>query len=179
QLADARLNTARNDLRKLVLVGRDEELSDVQREAAAADLIGRLWAAVVRGRAYLDNRLSEGESQAEADAVLEDVLGKIWKLDELKAKGYTKPDLHLFELAWERIDDDARQERIETSYLLELGDGTVYEGITYRPYKGMQFVPEQESYPRPLRIAQVGVYPGFTNRRVRWDKGSEKPEDLT
>lgn len=173
QMADAYLPGALIVLRRLVLLGREKEMGDEEKTARAADLIGHLWATVQKGRNYLDNKLASDENQAEADAVMEEVLGQVWQLADLKEKGYARQNLTLLELAHERIDDEARQERIETSHLLELGDGSIYGAITYRPFKGMSKIPEQPSYPTPIVVPEAAVYPGFLNRRVRWEKGKE------
>jgi hypothetical protein len=178
QLNDAYLPGAMHLVRRLMLLGRDDGMSEDERMARSSDLIGRRWATVQKGRNYLDNKLAGDESQAEADAVIEEVLGKSWQLTELRDKGYCKSNLELFELAFEATDDPARQQRIEVSRLVELNDGTIYQAITYRPFKGMQFIPEQPSYGQPLKIAEAAVYPGFLNRRVRWDKGAEQVEEL-
>jgi hypothetical protein len=177
QLGDAYLPGAMYVLNRLILTGRDEGLSDDERMARASDLIGHLWATVQKGRNYLDEKIGD-ESQAEADAAVEDVLGKVWQLTELKEKGYWKTGLSLLELAYERLDDEARQQRVETSHLIELGDGSLCQAITYRPFKGMKQIPEQPSFTQPLKIAEAGVYPGFLNRRVRWDKAAEQAEEL-
>src|SRR5262249_13086898 len=160
---DAYLPGAMHVLRQLVLVGRDEELSDDERTARGAELIARLWATVRKGHDYLDGKLAGDESQAEADAVIEDVRGKTWQRSELKEKGYFKRNLSLLELAFEATDSPARRERVEVSHLVELTDGTVYQAIAYRPFKGMQFIPEQPSYSQPLQITEAAVYPGFIN----------------
>jgi hypothetical protein len=165
-------------LRRLILLGHQEGLSDDERAATGAELIGRLWATVQKGRNYLDNKLEAGEAQSEADAVMEEVFGTVWQLADLKERGYVRQNLNLLELAYERIDDPARQERVETSHLLELGDGTVYQAITYRPYKALKLVAEQPSYAQPFSVAEAAVYPGFLNRRVRWDRAGEKPQPL-
>jgi hypothetical protein len=178
QLGDAYLPAAMHVVRRLIVVGRQADLSDEERLAHAADLIARLWATVQKGRNYLDGKLAGDESQGEADAVIEDVLGKAWQLAELREKGYTKTNLSLLELAYERTDDEARQQRVETSHQVELNDGAVYQAIAYRPFKGMQQIPEQPSYMQPLLIAEAAVYPGFVNRRVRWEKGAERVEEL-
>lgn len=178
QLADSYLPGARVAINRLVLAGRDEALSDEERLAVGADLVGHLWAIVQKGRNYLEGRIAGDESQAEADAVIENVLGKAWQLSELKEKGYWKTNLSVLELAYERVDDDARQERVETSHLLELGDGAVYQAITYRPYKGMKQIPEQPSYQQPLRLAEAAIYPGFLDRRIRWERGAEQAEEM-
>ncbi|HZT82538.1 MAG TPA: SWIM zinc finger family protein, partial [Gemmataceae bacterium] len=173
QMADAYLPGAQVVLRRLVLLGHEEGLSDEERTARAADLIAHLWATVQRGRNYLDNKLSAEENQAEADAVMEEVFGIPWQLDDLKEKGYARQNLNLLELAYERFDDAAREARVETSHLLDLGDGVVYAATTYRPFRAMRHIAEQPSWMQPITVAEAGVYPGFLNRRVRWKAGAE------
>jgi hypothetical protein len=177
QLSDAYLPGAMFLLRRLILVGRQEGLADEERAARAADVLGQLWATVQKGRNYLDGKLAGDENQAEADAVIEEVLGKAWQLAELREKGYFKANLSLLELAFERTDDEARQQRVEVSHLVELNDGSVYQAIAYRPFKGMNQIPEQPSYQQALAVAEAAVYPGFLNRRVRWEKGADKAEE--
>ena len=178
QLADAYLNKAMWLVRQLVLLGQEEGLSDEERNARAAEVIGQTWAVVQKGRNYLDDKLAGDESQAEADAVMEDVLGKNWQLTELKEKGYVKSNLNLLELAYERLDDHAREQRIETSHLVELNDGSLYQAITYRPFKAMKQIAEQPSFVQPFTLTEAVVFPGFLNRRVRWEKGADRGEEL-
>ena len=140
--------------------------------------VTRLWAMVRKGRKYLDERLEEGESQDDADAVVEELLGRIWKLDELKQKGYAKENVELLELAYERYDDHVREERIEQSWLFDLGDGTVYVDRTYRPLDRLDKMKEGESYDKPLTIAEAAIYPGFVNKRIRWEIGARKSRKL-
>src|SRR5262249_23786448 len=138
QLGDAYLPGAMYVLNRLILTGRDEGLSDDERMARASDLIGHLWATVQKGRNYLDEKIAGDESQAEAEAAVEDVCGRVGQRRERKKKGYWKPGLSLWELAYERLDDEARQQRVETSHLIEMGDGSICQAITYRPFKGMK-----------------------------------------
>lgn len=140
--------------------------------------VTRLWAMVQRGQKYLDDKLEEGESQSDADAVVEELLGRVWKLEELRAKGSTKKDLELFELAYERYDDRVREERIEQSWLLDLGEGAVYVERTFRPSGALDRTKEGESYEKPLQIAEAVVYPGFVNRRIRWELAARKSRKL-
>lgn len=178
QLSGAYLPGAMYLVRRLVILGR-QGMPEEERAARAADLIGQLWATVQKGRSYLDGKFAGDEDQAEADAVMEEVLGKAWQLTELREKGYTKADLSLLELAFERVDDHARQQRVETSYLVELNDGAVYQAVSYRPFKGMNQIPEQPSYALPLKVSEAAVYPGFLNRRIRWERGAEQTEKFT
>ncbi|HEX8202825.1 MAG TPA: SWIM zinc finger family protein, partial [Isosphaeraceae bacterium] len=175
QMNDAYLPGARAMLRRLVLLDVGHELPDDVRNALASDLIGQIWATVQKGRASLDGKLAGDE----AEAVVEDLLGHSWKLDELRAKGSTRRDLSLLELAYERVDDLAREERVETSHLIERNDGTIYRAITYRPFKGLARIAEQPSYAEALTVAEAAVYPGFLNRRIRWEKGAEQSTPRT
>ncbi len=150
------------------------DLPEEQRLRLMARHLTRLWAMVRRGQKYLDDKLEEGDSQSEADAVVEEILGRVWKLEELKAKGHAKKDLTLFELAYERWDDQVREERVEQGWLLSLGDGDLYVNRTFRPLAALDKTKEQESYEKPLTLTEAVVYPGFVNKRIRWELAAQK-----
>ncbi len=186
QLTDAYLKGAAYSVNSLVLLGEsnDEDegrgrIPDEEKLAIGADILAQLWAMVQKGRNYLDERLASDESAAEADAVVENVLGKSWQLAELCKKGYFRQNLSLLELAYERFDDPPGEMRVEISHLLELNSGDLLQAITFRPFKAMQHVPEQPSYGQPLAVREAAVYPGFLNRRVRWEKGAEATVEFT
>jgi hypothetical protein len=192
QMNDAYLPGAAERLRRIAALASGSSDDDVyyQLREPGSDLpddlrhrlmsrhVTRLWAMVRRGQKYLDDKLEEGESQDDADAVVEELLGRVWKLEELRAKGHAKKDLELLELAYERYDDGVREERVEQSWLVHLGDGTVYVERTFRPTAALDRTKEGESYEKPLRIADAVVYPGFVNRRVRWDLAARKSRKL-
>lgn len=177
-LADAFLPGPMYGLRRLMLLGKQKGITDDERTSTGADLIGLLWAMVQRGKTYIEGRLGT-DTQVEYDALVEDILGKTWQLPDLKEKGYYRTDLNLLELAYERVDDDARQQRIEISDVIDLATGEVMQAMAYRPYKGINQIPEQPSYTTPMSVSEAGYYPGFINRRVRWDKSSEVATKLT
>lgn len=179
QLGDSYLPAAMHVVNQLVVVGQDRSLPEDERAAWGSDLIGQLWSTVQKGQSYLDDKLTSDETQAQADAVMENVLGKTWQLTELKEKGYTRANMTFLELAYERFDDQARQQRIEIGHLVDMSDGTIFQAITLRPFKAMQHIPEQPSYTQLLNVSEAAVYPGFLNRRVRWEKGAEKPAKVT
>jgi hypothetical protein len=179
QLGDAYLPGAMHALNTLIVTAGNETLSDDERLAVAADLIGHLWATVKKGRTYFDDKLAGDEDHVCNDPVMEIVLGRNWQMAELREKGHVKTNMTLLELAFERHDHQGRQQRVETSHLLELSEGAVYQAIAFRPFKGMRHVPEQPSYAHPLLVKDAVVYPGFHNRRIRWEKEAEQVEDLT
>jgi hypothetical protein len=176
QMSDCYLPGALVMLRRLVIAGRRTDISDEERTAEGADLIAQLWATVQKGRNYLDGKLAGDEAPSEVDAVMEEVLGKVWQLAELKEKGYVRPRMHLYELAYERADDEAREEQVQTSHLIDLKEGRMYRAISYLPLKkgkGGQRA-NQPSWMQPLLVQEAVVYPGFLNPRVRWEAKDEQ-----
>ncbi|HMF09977.1 MAG TPA: hypothetical protein VKJ00_12630, partial [Thermoanaerobaculia bacterium] len=172
-LGDSHLPAATHALRKLLILAKQKGIGDEERQFLGADLIAQLWAIVQRGKTYLDGRLPDGDTQAEADALVEEILDRPWQTNDLKEKGYWKTNLTLLELAYERTDDDSRQQRIESSDLIDLNSGEIFQAVAYRSYKGLNPVPEQPSYTTPLTISEAAVYPGFITRRIRWEKDAE------
>jgi uncharacterized Zn finger protein len=151
-----------------------DELPDELRHKLMLRHLTRLWTILKRGRKALDQKLEEGESQSESDALVEDLLGNVWELAGLKAAGYWKQGLELFELADERFVDHVRNERFEQGFLVDLADGTIYVERKFRPLAALDRVPEKASYEKPFTLAEAGIYPGFVNRRIRWELGAFK-----
>jgi hypothetical protein len=179
QMSDSYLPGALRKLRELVIIGRDSSTSEEDRTDRAIDVIAHLWATVLKGRNYLADKLSDDENQTEADAVMEEVLGKAWLLTELFEKGYTRKNLKLYELAYERFPDEARDERVEMSHLLEMGDGSMFQAIQYTPRKAAKTNPRtQPSFMQPVAVTEAAVYPGFINRRVRWEPAAESVQPM-
>src|SRR5262249_18305303 len=77
-----------------------------------------------------------------------------------------------------RYTDDAAENRTEISHLLDLNDGALHQAISYRPLKALQHTKEQPSYSQPITVSEAAVYPGFLNRRIRWEPGAEKTAPL-
>jgi hypothetical protein len=173
QIADASVPAATHGLRRLTLIAKQKDTTEDEKNVQGAEVIGAIWAAVKMAHAILDGKQT-GEDPAYVDAVTEDVIGKSWQFPELREKGYFATDLSLFELAFERIDDEARQQRLEASDLLDVGSGAVHQAIAYRPFKGLNQIPEQTSFTTPITIAEAAICPGFINRRLRWEKGTEQ-----
>lgn len=144
------------------------DLPDDLRHRLMVRHLTRLWALLRKGQKTLDDKLEDGES-ADADAVVEDLLGHVWELAALKAKGLCRQNLRLFELADERWFDRVRAEFVEQGFLLDLDQGDVFVDRKFRPLAAGDRIKERESYDKPIDIAEAGIYPGFVNHRVRWE----------
>jgi uncharacterized Zn finger protein len=195
QMNDAYLPGAAVALKRLAALARagDEEDADVYYRSREPGLalpledrqrlmqrhLARLWAMVKKGQKALEEKLEEGESQDAADAIVEDLLGRVWQLPELKARNAVRRDLSLLELAFERYDDGVKEERVEQSILLDLQDGALFAAQAFRPFHALDKVPGQNSYEDLLGIAEAVVYPGFVNRRIRWELAAHKARPTT
>ncbi len=152
--------------RKKAVRGLSEE-----RQAEIAALVTHLWVTIRRGKKALDGKLEEGASKGEADAQLESILGRPWKLPDLKEAGYWVTDRTLFELAHERTDDPVTEMATTTAYLLDLADGAVVKDWNALPFnvlkRGGRLKGSRSSV---ISIKEAALYPGdVVNRRIRWD----------
>lgn len=97
----------------------------------------------------------------------EDLLGKTWREDDLEPVA----GLELVELAYTRADDG--EFLIETSYLVDLADGTIYAE--------KQIVPLRLSgtsktiHRHRLLVDEAGLYPGVPPRRIRLQRVRRAP----
>lgn len=138
-------------------------------------MLTQLYATVRRGKKALEGKLlEEGTTQSEADAQLESILGRAWRLPELKEAGYWIQDRKLVELAHERTDDDITEFASAVGYMLDLEDGSISAEISALPYHALFSQKLRASRSGTLEIREAALYPGdVVNRRVRWDEKTE------
>src|SRR5439155_22344490 len=90
----------------------------------------------------------------------EDLLGKTWREEELEPFA----GLELVEVASTRHDDG--EFRVETGYLANLADGTLYREVQITPLQ------LRSARPRPLQrvrllVDEARLYPGLAPRRIK------------
>lgn len=188
RLADADMRRASATLQHLsALVSDDEEDEDddeggkkaarglsAERQAEIGNLVTQLWVTVRRGKKALEGKMEEGTTKDEADAQVESILGRAWKLPELKEAGYWVTGRTLIELCHERTDDPVVEMASASGYLLDLGDGSIVEEQTALPYQALKFGKLRGSRLGVLDVKEAALYPGeVVNRRIRWDEKLE------
>lgn len=178
-LADARPTPGDDDDEVYQVDEPGQALPDELRLRLMTRHLTRLWAMVRKGQKALDEKLEDGESQTEADAVVEGLLGHVWDMAALQAKGYWRTNLTLFELADERYTDHVRDERIEQGFMLDLDQGHVLVDRKFRPFAALERIKEKDSYEKPIGLAAAAIYPGFVNKRVRWEIAALKSRSVT
>ena len=187
QLGNAYLPGAQAALRrytKLFYAEHGEERTSAEREAVyseALDQLGRLYALIRKGRAYLQARLDDPELAPETDTAIAAWLGHAWQLRELKDAGLVEENVELVQLAFHSYDDTARKEFVDAGIWMNLGSGRVCLTQTFRPYQAAKFIKSDDSFFQVAQIQELCVYPGDLNPRVRWEGMVARPiepEDL-
>ena len=158
--------------------GKFAEKSAAEREqiySEALDQLSRLHALVKQGRAYLQRRLDDAELHPETESSIAAWLGHAWQLRELKDAGLVEVDAELVQLAFNSHDDVARQELVDTGIWMALGNGKIRLTQNFRPYKALKFIKSDDSFFQVAQVAELCVYPGDVNPRIRWEGMRPRP----
>ncbi|WP_020470206.1 hypothetical protein [Zavarzinella formosa] len=165
-LADAGVPAASYAVRRLMLLEK-QKISEDDKNLLGGELLGQLWAISDRVKSFLHNTPIEGEPANVTEYLGAELLGRS------PANPVTVNGLSLLELAYERTDDDARQQRAEISSLIDLNTGKIYQSVSHRPFKGVNQIPQQPSYEAPVTVREAILHAGFINSRLEWDKTAE------
>lgn len=181
QLGNTYLPGAQADLRrytKLFYSEQDEERTKAGREAVyseALDQLGRLYALIRKGRAYLQMRLDDPELALETDTGIAAWLGHAWSLRELKDAGLVEQNVELVQLAFHSYNDGARKEYVDAGVWMNLGNGRICVTQTFRPYQAAKYIKSDDSFFQVAQVPELCLYPGDLNPRVRWDGMVPRP----
>lgn len=149
-----------------------------QREAVyseALDQLSRISALVRQGRAYLSKRLEDPELAPETESGIAAWLGHAWQLRELKDAGLVETGVELVQLAFNSHNDAARAEYVDTGIWMTLGSGRIRITQNFRPYKAVKYIKSDDSFFQVAQVAELCVYPGDVNPRIRWEAMTPRP----
>lgn len=181
QLGNAYLPGAQAALRnytRLFYADDGAELSNARREAIfseAFDQLGRLNSLIGRGRTYLKSRLEDPELKPDTETPIAAWLGHAWQLRELKDEGLVLQNVELVQLAFHSHDDVARQELVDTGMWMNLTTGQIGLTQNFRPYRSLKYVKSEDSFFQVAQVAELCIYPGNVNPRIRWDGMIARP----
>lgn len=96
-------------------------------------------------------------------------MGYVWKLEELKALGFTKENRQLIQLGFYSYDDAEEKALIDVGYYVDLEDAPVYKALNIRPYKLLKRLKAEDTITELLETSEYAVYPGEMNKRIRWE----------
>jgi hypothetical protein len=162
--------------RAALLVG--ELLGQVGKHPALMlDRLAVAWALARELGAFLERRLAEADLAIPGE--MAEWLTDALRMDELHAMGCFRSDLELLELAFDRWVDAGTDRRFETSHLIDLADGRLYQAWTVRPESRKKDLPGQPSYDEVVRLREAAIYPGGLTRRIRWEPSAQTARPIT
>lgn len=137
----------------------------------------KLWSLVKKSKEYLNKKL-ESEDVYPDDTELYELLGGVWKLEELEQAGLSKKDVDLLQLSFNVVYDEAGKQYIDEGYYICMDSGEIVNTYNYRPVKAMKYIKENDSEFHITHIDSMAVYPGQSNHRVRWNGGTLRDCEL-
>ncbi len=131
--------------------------------------ITSIYVFIKKAREYINRKLSDPEMKKDTDTDIETLLGYAWQLNDLEASGSYLDDAKLIQLKFTSYDDPYLKEIVDKAYYINLNDGKVYKTYNYRPYKALKYIPEEDSIRSLILPKRMYIYPGYQNRRIRWE----------
>lgn len=162
---------------RIALAVRTIQKDPHQAQAAYAEalpLLVALHAAIQKSRAFLQSKLDSGDFSVE-DSALFEALGGVWKLEELRAIGSFREHVRLVQLSFDVTYDEAKKEMVERGWWLDIDSGEIAQTRNLRPLKALKYVKGDDSRFDLLEIPVLYIYPGESDRRIRWDSAVPRP----
>lgn len=156
-------------LRQLTMQLRSEEDRETVYTKAIEQLT-ILHSLIKKSRAYLTGRLDNPEATADVESILEERIGYVWQIAELKERGRVRSEAELLQLAFRSYMDNARGEYVDEGYWSDLGTGDIHLTRTYRPVHATKYIREEDSVFPVVAVKELAAYPGELNKRVRWEE---------
>jgi hypothetical protein len=124
---------------------------------------------------YLAAKKENPEMLPELSSPIEEQIGYVWKLADLKKYGMYEKNAEIIQLSYDTCDNSARKAFVDEAYWFNLKTGKIYRSKNYRPYKALRYIKEEDSCFEILKVPELFIYPGDANPRVRWDSVTRRP----
>ncbi len=133
-----------------------------------------LHSTIKKSKVLLQKQLDGQESTPE-EAILFEALGGVWRSEDLRNLGLVRRNVKLAQLSFDVSLDEAKQEYIERAFWIDIDNGTIYHTLNLRPVRALKYVKASDSCFSLLEVAELLIYPGGLDRRVRWDECAKYP----
>lgn len=141
----------------------------------AIDKLVMLRALSRKSREYLQKRIEDPELAMDLTSALDEQLGHIWQLTDLKHYGLMQSNVELVQLCFNSLASEARKEYQDTGIWLNMQSGQVMETVNFRPFKAAKYIREDDSFFEVMQVPELMVYPGGDlNPRVRWENATSR-----
>jgi hypothetical protein len=168
QLGNDYLKELQHELREFTLLW-EQNLPEEQLYSSAYEKLQLLYSVCKKGKQHLTNKLEVEEMAPDMETSIEEKLGHIWQLAELREQNSILTDALLVQLSFVAKKSEARKEWMDEGIWLELTNGNLYYTKNYRPFRAAKQMKEEDSITHVVQTNELFIYPGEGNRRVRWD----------
>lgn len=121
-----------------------------------------------KAKAYLNKKIKE-EEITEDDKIMEEFLGHIWNLNELKKQGFYVENQELIQLGFRTGYREDLQEFVEEGFWYVHPLQEIHKTINIRPKKAAKHIKEEDSFLEKVIAPTLYLYPQSGNRRIRYD----------
>jgi hypothetical protein len=157
------IQLAFNDLLVELDCVRNDEYTDVINQ------LNYISALLKKSREYLIAKKDAPESNPELTSAIEERIGYVWKLADLKKYGMYEENAEIIQLSYNSYDNAGRKAFIDEGYWFNLKSGKIYKSKNYRPYKALRYINEENTCFDVLLTQELFIYPGDVNPRARWE----------
>lgn len=168
QMNDYYLPGIQRQLVTLIAAARTAQTSEGTYDVVFTELL-RLNQTVKQGRQYLNKKLQDQPVTLEEKGI-EEGLGTIWNLSDLKEQGFEIGEQSLIQLGFRVRYDSAHQETVEEGFWFVHPLNEIHKTIHIRPKKAEKYIREEDSVLMKIKAPAVYLYPGAGNRRLRYEE---------
>ncbi len=156
-------------LRAFIYLFKEREMNAQLYQEAEIKLV-QMAMVVKKGKEYLTELLEHPKQALDPTNIITEWLGQAWQFEELKQAGLVKQQVELVQLSFVIFNNLANAEYIDFGQWIDLGDGTLYETVSYRPYELEKHIKAEDSCLAVVQANEMVIYSGDSNRRVRWEE---------
>lgn len=137
---------------------------------------------VKKAKQYLNKKIND-ETLSADDKIMEEVIGHIWKLNELQEQGLYVENQELMQLGFRSGFNEALQEYVDEGFWYVHPLCEIHKTINIRPKKAAKYIKEDDSMLDKIIAPVLYLYPGHGNRRLRYPDTflceTLQPQDFT
>lgn len=123
---------------------------------------------IKKAKAYLNKKIND-EEITQDDKIMEEWIGHVWNLNELKDQGFFLENQELIQLGFRAGYDEALQEFVEEGFWYVHPLQEIHKTINIRPKKAAKHIKEEDSCLEKIIAPTLYLYPQSGNRRLRYD----------
>lgn len=146
-------------------------LINIANYPVAVERLIYLQALLKKAREHSEAKREDAENVTVLDITseIEEQIGHIWKLDELREYGCFVDDADIVQLSFNIVDNPAKKEFVDTGHFVCLQNGRIYVAKNYRPYRSVKHISRADSIFEQITAETLYIYPGGMNPRIRYE----------